>query len=489
MKTVIAIDLGTTGNRVIAFSKKGGILAQSYAEFPQIFPKPGWVEHDPWTIWKTLLRTLKAVVGQVGVRNIDCLGLTNQRETTILWNKKTGKPVYNAIVWQDRRTKDFCEDNNNTSGIIRKKTGLFLDPYFSATKIKWILDHIKGVRREVERGEVVFGTVDSWILWQLTGGKVHATEVSNASRTLCFNIHTLDYDEELLRIFGLPRRIFPEVKDSAGLFGTLSRGLVGKEIPIMGILGDQQASLFAHGGWQPGVVKNTYGTGLFLMTTTGKNVPHSGKLINTISWKINGQVSYAVEGSVFIGGSCIQWLRDGLGMIQSAKDTEKMATSLKSNEGVYFVPALAGLGAPYWDPSARGLLIGLTRGTTSQHIARAALESLAYQTRDVVEEMRKVIPHHSFKKLRVDGGAVGNNFLMQFQADILNLRVERPYLTETTALGAAGIAGISSGFWSQDEFSKAGKIEKIFHPKMKAQKREFYYGLWKNAVRRAMHWE
>ena len=488
MKVVLSLDLGTTGNRVIAFSKNGEIVSQSYYEFPQIFPKPGWVEHDPVQIWKTTLKALRGVVSKCGIENITAMGITNQRETTILWDKKTGKPVYNAIVWQDRRTASLCERLKDLSPSIRKKTGLSLDPYFSATKIHWILKNITKVKRRAEKGEIIFGTVDSWVLWNLTKGKVHATDTSNASRTMLFNIRTLDYDEDLLKIFDVPSQILPEVKESACVFGYTAREIVGREIPITGILGDQQAALFAQGGWEKGVVKNTYGTGLFLMATTGNEISHSGRLINTVAWKMNGKITYAVEGSVFIAGSCIQWLRDGLKIVRSAEETEKMAQSLESNEGVYFVPALVGLGAPYWDPSARGMIIGITRGTTPHHIARAALESMAFQTRDVVEEMKRVMRHVSFKTVRVDGGAVRNNFLMQFQADILNMVVERPAVIETTALGAAGIAGITSDFWDKNKFLKMRKIERVFHPKMDQRKRESYYRRWKNAASRALKW-
>ncbi len=487
MKVVLAIDLGTTGNRVIAFSEDGAIVAKSYYEFPQIFPQPGWVEHNPFDILNTTMKALKDVISLVGIDSIVSIGITNQRETTILWDRKTGNPVYNAIVWQCRRTKEICDRLAEYSHIIREKTGLPLDPYFSATKIKWIIENIEGVRERIDKGNILFGTVDSWILWNLTGGKVHATESGNASRTLCYNIHTLDYDDELLAIFNLPERIFPEVKESGGYFGNTDRELTGKEIPITGILGDQQASLFAQGGWEEKVVKNTYGTGLFLMTSTGKDLPGSGRLLNTIAWRIEGEVNYAMEGSIFVGGSCIQWLRDGLKIIKSSADTESMAESLGSNEGVYFVPALTGLGAPYWDPTARGMIIGITRGTGREHFARAALEAIAYQTRDVIEEMERTTGMN-FKKVRVDGGAVKNNFLMQFQADILNTVIERPLLIETTAFGAAGISGIASGFWSREEFFNARKVDRMFTPEMDKDTGDTYYSQWKEAVKRAMNW-
>jgi len=488
MKVVIALDLGTTGNRAIAFDKKGFVAAQSYYEFPQAFPKPGWVEHDPWTIWTTSLKALKNVISKVSVNNIEAMGITNQRETAVLWDKETGEPVYPAIVWQDRRTAAACQKLKSYEKEIRKRTGLSVDPYFSSTKIQWILNHVPGVRRLAERGKIAFGTIDAWILWNLTGGRVHATDPSNASRTMCFNIRTLDYDSVLLKLFQIPGNVFPKVKESASLFGVTEKSVCGASIPIAGILGDQQAALFAQGGWRPGVLKNTYGTGLFLMTSTGTSLPNAGKLINTIAWQMNRSVTYAMEGSVFIGGSCIQWLRDGIHLLKSASESEGMALKLKSNEGVYFVPALAGLGAPYWDPDARGTFVGITRGTTRDHFARAALESMAYQTRDVVEEMKNIFPKTSFKTLCVDGGAVKNNFLMQFQADILGLRIERPALTETTAFGAAGIAGIASGFWTQKEFLAARKIERIFKARMPKREKEHYYRQWQRAVGRSLKW-
>ncbi len=488
-KYVLAIDLGTTGNRVIAFNKKGEIVSKSYYEFPQIFPKPGWVEHNPEDIWQTTRKAFLDVIDEVGVDNIDSIGITNQRETTVLWNKDTGKPIYNAIVWQCRRTKDICDSFSEYKEFIRERTGLFLDPYFSATKIKWIIDNVKGVKEDIKKGKIIFGTIDSWILWKLTNGKVHATESGNASRTLLVNIETGEYDKELLKLFDIPLSILPEIKDSGTIFGYTDKSLCGKEIPIAGILGDQQASLFAHGGWRKGIVKNTYGTGLFLMTGTGNKLYKSKKLLNTIGWKINNKITYALEGSVFIGGAVIQWLRDGLQILKKASESEKMALTYKENEGVYFVPALAGLGAPYWDPSARGIIIGITRGTTREHIVRAALESIAYQTRDVVEEMKKVVSDINFTKLGVDGGASQNNFLMQFQADILNMEIERPYIIETTGFGAAGIAGVTTSFWTKEEFLNSRKIEKVFIPEMEENKRDYYYKKWKDAVSRAIKWE
>lgn len=488
MNVILAIDLGTTGNRVIAFSKKGQVIASSYYEFPQIFPRPGWVEHDPDDIWHTTRRALKDVLAKVGPEHVAAIGITNQRETTILWDPTTGAPVYNAIVWQDRRTRDACVRIMPEAKTIRKKTGLFVDPYFSATKIRWIIDNVPGVKKRIADGKVIFGTVDSWVLWNLTGGKVHATEPSNASRTMVFDIHALRYDAELLRLFGLRERIFPQVRDSAADFGVSDRRVTGREIPITGILGDQQASLFAQGGWEKGVVKNTYGTGLFLMTAMERALADPGVLVNTVAWKMGKNVRYALEGSVFVGGSCIQWLRDGLQIIKASPETDAMARSLSSNEGVYFVPALTGLGAPYWDPCARGMIIGITRGTRREHFARAALEGIAYQVKDVVDAMERIAGTGA-RRLRVDGGAAKNDFLMQFQADILGIPIERPVSIETTAFGAAGIAGIHAGFWTQKEFFNGRKIDRVFTPRMKPALRKRCYDRWQEAVKRCREWE
>ncbi|NOZ56818.1 MAG: glycerol kinase GlpK [Calditrichaeota bacterium] len=488
MKAVLALDLGTTGNRVIAFSRDGEILAKSYYEFPQIFPKPGWVEHNPQDIVDTTFRALKDVLSEVGAENVEAIGITNQRETTVLWDRRTGKPIYNAIVWQCRRTADICKRLADREDVIRAKTGLPLDPYFSATKILWLFENVPEANKLAESGNLAFGTIDTWILWNLTGGKVHATEPSNASRTLLFNIRERHFDAELLDIFGVPESILPEVRPSGSVFGETEPSLTGgRAIPISGILGDQQASLFAQGGWQEGVVKNTYGTGLFAMTSTGNTPAEPGKLVSTVAWEIDGETTYALEGSVFVGGSSVQWLRDGLKIIENSADTEPLATSLASNEGVYFVPALVGLGAPYWDPTARGMIIGLTRGTRREHLARATLEAIAYQTRDVVEEMQKLVGK-KLSTLRVDGGASQNNFLMQFQADILDAVVERPVVTETTALGAAGIAGITAGVWTWDDFLSVRKIDRVFEASLGQEERERLYAKWKEAVKRARGW-
>jgi glycerol kinase len=489
MKVILAIDLGTTGNRVIAFSKTGRILASVYYQFPQIFPRPAWVEHNPQDIWSTTLKALKEVSSKVGAENIVGIGITNQRETSILWNKKSGLPLYNAIVWQCRRTTEMCKKYKIHAKLIKDKTGLFLDPYFSATKIKWMIDNVPLIKSQIKTGNVMFGTVDSWILWNLTGGQVHATDPSNASRTMLFNIKTGEYDNELLDLFDIPEGILPTVKDSAGLFGYTKKSLLNAEIPIMGILGDQQASLFAHGGLESDTIKNTYGTGLFLVASTKAKIPKSEKLINTIAWRCFGKTEYAIEGSVFVGGAAIQWLRDGLRIIKNASESEDLARPLRSNEGVYFVPALVGLGAPHWDPDARGLIIGITRSTTPANIALAALESLAYQTRDVVEAIKESLPDQHYKTLKVDGGASKNNILMQFQADILNMSVERPAITDSTAFGIAGIAGIAADFWTQKEFLKARTIEQHFLPTMADPERDEKYSKWKDAVSRSLNWE
>lgn len=489
MSFVLGMDLGTTGNRVAAFAPDGRKTYSAYYEFPQIFPQPGWVEHDPNQILETAVRALRDVLKQIGPARVSALGITNQRETTVLWSRKTGKPVYNAIVWQCRRTAAECSRLRDHAAEIKAKTGLPLDPYFSATKIQWILDHVEGVREKALSGEILFGTIDTWILWNLTGGRVHATEPSNASRTLCFNLKTLDYDPQLMDLFHIPRGMMPELRESGGDFGIVDpKYSEGHSFPIRGVLGDQQASFFAQGGWQKGVVKNTYGTGLFLMAGTGSQIPESGPLINTVAWKMRGHVDYALEGSVFIGGAAIQWLRDGLGILRSAQDTEELAGALKDNEGVYFVPALAGLGAPYWDPEARGLIIGITRGTHAGHFARAALEAMAYQTRAVMDEMKKLMGSGKFQALRVDGGASRNNFLMQFQSEILGIPVERPEETETTVLGAAALAGMESDFWTQEQFLASRKIDRVFKPCGDSEKSESYYAAWLSAAEKSLGW-
>jgi len=484
MDVIIALDLGTTGNRAIAFSKQGKLMASAYQEFPQLFPKPAWVEQDPIKLYDSALKVLKAVIDQVGIDHVTSIGLTNQRETTIVWDKHTGNPVCNAIVWQCRRTSDRCQKLKSEQKNIKAKTGLLLDPYFSATKIEWILENVPGATAKAMAGDLLFGTVDTWVLWQLTSGRVHATDVSNASRTMLFNIHTMAYDEELLELFHVPRQILPEVKDSDAGFGMTAAKWLGREIPIRGILGDQQASLFAQCGSDTKKIKNTYGTGLFVVASTGSEIPDSPTLINTVAWGVGGIPTYAIEGSIFNGGSVVQWLRDGLEIISDASETEPLSNSLASNDLVYFVPALAGLGAPYWDPDARGLLIGITRATTKAHIVRAALESLAYQTKDVVE----AIPQ-KFDGLRVDGGACSNGFLMQFQADILQMPVEVADVSETTAVGIAGLSGIASGFWTDAEFRQIFSSFRTYVPSRSAGETQKLYDKWQDAVARSRQWQ
>jgi len=489
-KYILALDLGTTGNRAILFNKNQKVVTKAYQEFRQYFPKPGWVEHDPDEIWKSTLSVIKKVLSRVSPRDIAAIGITNQRETAVVWDKKTGKPVMRAIVWQCRRTQNECNAlrKKGLGKFIKLRTGLTIDPYFSASKVKWVLSHVKHARARAKRGELLFGTVDSWIIWKLTGGKTHVTDYSNASRTMLFNIKTLKWDKKLCSIFDIPFRMLPRLVDSSGEIGKTAQHVLGSEFPITGVAGDQQAAMFAQGCYAPGVVKNTYGTGLFLQMNTKKKIPKSQNLINTIAWKIGNEVDYALEGSIFIGGSALQWLRDGIQIIQKASDTENMAKSLASNEGVYFVPALVGLGAPYWDSAARGVMIGITRGTRREHFARSALESIAYQTKDVIIEMERDL-RVSIKKLQVDGGAAASDFLMQFQADILNCEVERPSVLETTALGAAGLAGIAAGIWkNRNEFIRKRSINSVFHPKMNSGERKQLYLQWKRAVERSRKW-
>lgn len=486
-KVIVAFDLGTTGNRVMAFTRDGTVAAKSYYEFPQIFPQAGWVEHDPKTILKTALQAWQDVVAVVGINNIESIGITNQRETSILWDKNTGEPVYNAIVWQDRRTEKMCRQLSAQQDLIKQKTGLFLDPYFSATKIAWLIGQIPGVKEKINSGEIIFGTPDTWLLWNLTGGKVHATDPSNASRTLLFDINQMRFDQELLKIFAIPAAILPEVKDSDAIFGLLDKKFSGREIPITGILGDQQAALLAQCGWDQDLAKVTYGTGIFAMANTLGELCRSERLVSTVAWKIGGVVNYALEGSIFIGGAALQWLRDGLKIIDQASDSEQMAVSLKDNEGIYFVPALQGLGAPYWDPQARGMIIGLTRKTTRANIARAALEAMAFQVREVVDEMQRS-RQQKMAVLRVDGGAAANNFLLQFQADIARIAIERTLMNETTALGAAGVSGITAKFWSGEEFKKIASKDRVFKPQLEEKIASGYYLKWQEAVQRSLHW-
>jgi glycerol kinase len=481
---ILAIDLGTTGNRAIIFDHETRVVAKSYREFRQLFPQAGWVEHDPVEIWEGTRAVIAEAVAHVDAQQIAAIGITNQRETVVSWDPKTGEPLHNAIVWQDRRTSARCAEikREGFEKEIHQRTGLVCDPYFSATKIEWLLQNAPATRRGI------FGTIDSWILSKLTGGRVHATDVSNASRTMLFNLQERRWDDELLKYFGVSRETLPEVRASSGEFGRLDPGWFGFSAPICGVVGDQQGAMFAQGCYEPGIIKNTYGTGLFLMMNTGVTPWVSEHLLSTIAWQIGDRVDYALEGSVFVGGAAIQWLRDQLHIVTASRETESLAASLSSNDGVYFVPALTGLGAPHWDADARGTIIGLTRATTKAHLVRAALEAIAYQTRDLVDTMctRLGTP---LRKLQVDGGACANNFLMQFQADILGVPVERPAMIEMTALGAAGLAGLHAGAWSSPaDFLSHRVVERVFQPAMAAPLRESLYAKWQEAVARSRSW-
>uniref|UniRef100_A0A7C3RW32 Glycerol kinase n=1 Tax=Dictyoglomus thermophilum TaxID=14 RepID=A0A7C3RW32_DICTH len=490
---ILALDQGTTSSRAIVFDSLGNIISMAQKEFPQIFPKPGWVEHNPWDIWNSQKEVMIEAVYKSGIspKEISAIGVTNQRETTIVWDKETGEPIYNAIVWQCRRTANYCEElkKEGLSELIKEKTGLVIDAYFSGPKIKWILDNIPNARRKAEEGKLLFGTVDTWLIWNLTGGKVHVTDYSNASRTMLFNLKTLDWDDELLEIMNIPRVMMPKVLPSSCVYGTCHI-IDNFEIPISGDAGDQQAALFGQCGFEEGIVKNTYGTGCFILLNTGKNIKYSSKgLITTIAYGVGDEIYYALEGSVFIAGAVIQWLRDNLGIIKNSLESEILAKSVDDNGGVFFVPAFVGLGAPYWDMFARGLIIGITRGTQKGHIIRAALEAIAYQTQDVLELMSEETGI-KIRELRVDGGASANNFLMQFQSDISNIRVIRPLITETTSLGAAFLAGLGVGLWkSTDELKHLWREEKIFEPCLSEEKRGELLKKWKEAVRRAKNWE
>ncbi len=491
-KYVLALDQGTTSSRAILFDRNGRIVNISQKEFTQIYPNPGWVEHNPEEIWETQLNAAKEAISNVNVSEIACIGITNQRETTILWDKNTGKPVYNAIVWQSRQTSDICDDLKK-SGIepyIKENTGLVIDAYFSATKIKWILDKVEGVREKANNGEILFGTVDSWLIWKLTGGKHHITDYSNASRTMIYNIRSLQWDKKILDILNIPYEILPEVRQSSELYGNTVSRLLGCEIPISGIAGDQQAALFGQLCFQEGMVKNTYGTGCFMLMNTGEKIVTSHKgLITTIAWGLKGKVEYALEGSVFVAGAAIQWLRDEMKIIHDSADSEYFASKVADTEGVYVVPAFTGLGAPYWDMYARGAIVGLTRGAGRNHIIRATLESIAYQTKDIIEAMIDD-SGINLTVLKVDGGASANNFLMQFQSDILDVNIERPDITETTALGAAYLAGLASGFWkSKGELIQNWNMNRKFTPAMNDDERNKLYSGWKKAVERAKDWE
>ena len=481
---ILAIDLGTTGNRAIVFDRETRVVATSYREFRQLFPRPGWVEHDPVEIWETARAVAAEAIAQVDANQIAAVGIANQRETVVSWDPRTGQPLHNAIVWQDRRTSARCAElrRNGFSKEIHERTGLVCDPYFSATKIEWLLQNAPATRHGV------FGTIDSWIVWKLTGGRVRATDVSNASRTMLFNLRKRCWDDELLKRFGVSREMLPEVRPTSGGFGTVDPGWFGFSAEIGGVVGDQQGAMFAQGCYEPGIIKNTYGTGLFLMMNTGKTPRDSTHLLSTIAWQIGDETEYALEGSVFVGGAVVQWLRDQLQIVNTSGETESLATSLSANDGVYFVPALTGLGAPYWDAAARGTILGLTRATTKAHLARAALEAIAYQTRDLVDTMCAETGA-PLRKLQVDGGACANNFLMQFQADILGVPVERPVVIETTALGAAGLAGLHAKAWSdRADFLSHRRVERVFEPAIGEPLRESLYAKWKEAVARTRGW-
>jgi len=492
-KYIIALDQGTTSSRAIIFDSKAEIVCSFSKEFRQIYPKPGWVEHDPMDIWQSQLEVMQksASSGIADIADIAAIGITNQRETVILWDRNTGKPVYNAIVWQCRRTAEICDSlrRENLSGLIKNKTGLLPDPYFSGTKIKWILDNEPGLRRKAENGDICAGTVDSWLIWNLTGGKIHATDFSNASRTMLFNINTLEWDDELLGILNIPKKILPEVKPSGSIFGITDKKITGFEIPIASAIGDQQAALFGQACFEEGMAKCTYGTGCFILMNCGTKIPSfDNDLIATIAWGIGNKVEYALEGSIFIGGAAIQWLRDGLQIIKSAKQCDEFAETVSNSNEVYFVPALVGLGAPYWDSSARGTIIGITRGVTKEHLARAALEAIAYQVKDVLDVMKEN-KSTEIKLLRVDGGASVSNVMMQFQSDILRVNVLRPKIVETTALGAAFLAGLQMGVWkNKEEISKLCVPERTFTAQMDLEYSNKIYKGWKKAVSRSLKW-
>ncbi len=492
-KYILSFDQGTTSSRAILFDHQGQIHATSQKEFQQIFPKPGWVEHDPLEIWSTQMGVATEAISMKGlsVNDLAAIGITNQRETTVVWNKTTGQPIYNAIVWQDRRTADFC-DNLKKQGhakMVQAKTGLVIDSYFSGTKINWILDNVAGARDLANKGELIFGTIDTWLVWKLTNGKVHVTDVTNASRTMLFNIHTLQWDTELLKLLNVPISMLPEVKSSSEVYGHTTQLFAHHEIPIAGIAGDQQSALFGQMCTEPGMVKNTYGTGCFMLMHTGeKAVSSKNNLLTTIALQINGHTYYALEGSVFIGGAVVQWLRDGLHLIRNSSEVEALAKQVEETDGVYLVPAFAGLGAPYWNQHARGTIVGITRGTTSAHIARAALESIAFQSYDLLKAMEADagIP---IAELRVDGGATHNNLLMQFQSDIVNTKVIRPTMVETTALGAAYLAGLAVGFWKDiEELRSKWQIDQTFLPTAKAEKRKDWIQGWERAIKATNNW-
>jgi glycerol kinase len=493
-KYILSLDQGTTSSRAIVFDHAGNLRSIAQKEFKQHYPQPGWVEHNPMEIWETQDFTARKAMHSAGVHaeDIQAIGITNQRETTVIWNRKTGKPICNAIVWQDRRTTSICDQliASGTQSIFREKTGLRLDPYFSGTKIKWILDHVDGARMQAERGELAFGTIDSWLVWQLSRGQLHITDVSNASRTLLFNIHTMDWDDELLALLTIPKSMLPDVRASSEVYGEVDRHLCECGCPIAGIAGDQQAALFGQGCFEKGTAKNTYGTGCFLLMNNGtKPITSANKLLSTVAWKRDGKVHYALEGSVFIGGAVVQWLRDELGIIQSASEVEELALQVPDSGGVCFVPAFTGLGAPHWDPLARGAIFGLTRGSSKAHLARAALEAVCFQSMEVLKAMEKD-SGNSMDVLRVDGGACANDLLMQIQSDLLQIPIHRPVHTETTAFGAAALAGLTVGFWKDlQDITAQHKIERVFEPQISADEAEERYAGWTKGVERSKAWE
>ena len=488
---ILALDQGTSSSRAIVFDEKGTTCAVAQREFRQIFPQSGWVEHDPHEIWASQASVIAEAISIMDINglNLAGIGITNQRETTIVWDSETEEPIYNAIVWQDRRTSDYCDElkKQGLTDMIRQKTGLIIDAYFSATKIKWILDNVAGARKRAEKGKLMFGTVDTWLIWRLTRGEVHVTDVSNASRTMLFNINTLDWDQELLDLFGIPRSMMPEVKSSSEVYGHTKTTIFAHKVPISGIAGDQQAALFGQMCTEPGMVKNTYGTGCFLLMNSGeKPILSQNNLITTVAWKIGDKVNYALEGSIFVGGSVVQWLRDGLHVINSSSEVEALASQVPDTNGVYFVPALTGLGAPWWDQYARGTITGISRGTTTAHIARAALEGIAYQTMDITAAMSRDagVP---LRELKVDGGASRNNLLMQFQADILGTKVIRPQVVETTAMGAAYLAGLAVGYWASiDEIRKQWQVDRVFEPSWDEKQIQTARSGWEDAVKRTL---
>jgi glycerol kinase len=494
MHAILALDQGTTSSRAIVFDQDGAILGSARQEFPQLYPQPGWVEHDPRIIWQTQLASARQALAQAGLSAADvaALGIVNQRETTLVWDRRTGEPIHNALVWQDRRTAGFC-DRLKQSGreeMIQRKTGLVIDAYFSGSKLSWLLEHVPGARARAERGELAFGTIDSWLVWNLTGGALHLTDPSNASRTLFYNLGLGSWDDDLLALFDVPRSMLPEIRPSSALHGKTAEGLFDAPIPLAGLAGDQQAALFGQNCFTRGLAKNTYGTGCFLLMNIGSRpVPSRHRLLTTVAWQTHAAPEFALEGSVFVGGAVVQWLRDGLGIIRSASEIEALAASVPDSEGVYLVPAFAGLGAPHWDQYARGTVTGLTRGTTAGHLARAALEGIAFQVADVADVMREDSGIH-LDELRVDGGAAANDLLMQFQADILQVPVVRPQVIETTALGAAYLAGLAAGVWpDQAAIQRAWHIERRFEPRMSADEAAHRRSRWSEALNRARDWE